>query len=81
MRINALKAHQRLTSSEDDVPCECGEYFSLARHRLGYRNCLVCGEKNAKAVIHTIVPVPKSNYVYAANAADVLSPYAHKGNR
>lgn len=30
---------------------------------------------------HTLVPVPKSNYVYAHTAEDVLSPYSHKGNR
>ena len=53
----------------------------IGRWLLGYRTCLVCGDKAARAVKHTIVPVPKSNYIYAHTLDDVLSPYSHKGNR
>jgi len=60
---------------------ECGDEFPAARYVLGYRVCLLCGEKSARKVKHTIVPVPKSNYVYAHTRADVVSPYTHKGNR
>lgn len=59
----------------------CGEYVAVRRRNLGYRTCLACGEKQAKAVKHTIVPLPKSNYIYAHTAEDVISPYSHKGNR
>jgi hypothetical protein len=59
----------------------CGEYVGLRRRNLGYRSCLVCGDKQARDVKHTIVPLPKSNYIYAHTAEDVLSPYSHKGNR
>lgn len=59
----------------------CGEPFSSIRAGLGYNTCLQCGEKKAKEVKHCIVPLPKSNYIYAHNKEDVLSPYSHKGNR
>lgn len=73
---------QRLAAEENAPTCrECGEQFPIGRARLGYDYCLVCGENHASRVKHTIVPIPKSNYVYAATAADVLSPYSHKGNR
>lgn len=59
----------------------CGSTFGHGRYLLGYRECLPCGEKSAKRKVHTIVPVPKSNYVYAHTADDVVSPYSHKGTR
>jgi hypothetical protein len=34
-----------------------------ARARLGYRTCLSCGDKQARAVRHTIAPMNKSNYM------------------
>lgn len=79
--MNYLLA-QRL-QAEDDAPecCICKEQYPINRSKLGYRCCLVCGERAAKQVKHTIVPIPKSNYVYAHSATDVLSPYSHKGNR
>ena len=33
------------------------------RLRLGYTMCMTCGEKAARAVKHTIVPMNKSNYI------------------
>ena len=33
------------------------------RLRLGYTTCMSCGEKAARAVKHTIVPMNKSNYI------------------
>lgn len=39
----------------EDVP--------IARYRLGYTSCLTCGEKQARAVKHTVAPMPKSNYM------------------
>lgn len=51
------------------------------RINLGMFTCLECGEKEAKKVKHTIVPLPKSNYIYAHTKEDVISPYSHKGSR
>ena len=34
-----------------------------ARSALGYDTCLPCGEKEARQVRHTIVPMHKSNYI------------------
>lgn len=42
---------------------ECGEDYQDARKRLGYNTCLKCGELNSKKVIHTVVPLSKSNYI------------------
>ena len=33
------------------------------RLRLGYTTCMSCGEKAARAVKHTVVPMNKSNYI------------------
>ena len=43
--------------------CECGGDIADARYALGYKTCLSCGEKVAKNYKHTIVPMPKSNYI------------------
>lgn len=62
------------------IICQSDEVAN-ARKALGYRTCLKCGEKIARAKKHAIVPIPKSNYVYAHTLDDVLSPYSHKGTR
>jgi ribosomal protein L37AE/L43A len=49
----------------------CGEPFAKARHAAGYRVCLLCGEEQARAVKHTIVPMHKSNYVVMTNRLDL----------
>ena len=41
---------------------KCGEDVDPRRYRLGRHTCLSCGEKDAKAVKHCIVPLAKSNY-------------------
>lgn len=41
----------------------CGHAVADARARLGYITCLACGETDARSVKHTIVPMPKSNYI------------------
>lgn len=74
---------QLAEENDDGVLCVtgCGGYVSMRRRELGYAICLSCGDKVAKAVKHTIVPLPKSNYIYAHTLDDVISPYSHKGNR
>jgi DNA-directed RNA polymerase subunit RPC12/RpoP len=42
---------------------DCGNDVAEARYQLGYKTCLVCGEKHALQYKHTIVPMPKSNYI------------------
>lgn len=47
-------------------PCKtlgCLNEVPNRRLRLGYNVCLVCGEKQARAVKHCVVPMPKSNYI------------------
>lgn len=34
-----------------------------ARKALGYSTCLTCGEKDARRIKHTVVPMNKSNYI------------------
>jgi hypothetical protein len=41
----------------------CGDDVVYDRWALNYRTCLVCGDKDARAVKHTVVPMPKSNYI------------------
>ena len=43
--------------------CKCGNEIADERIAIGYRVCLKCGEKNALNYKHTIVPMPKSNYI------------------
>jgi len=41
----------------------CYAEYPAERRVFGYTTCLECGEKQAKLVRHTIVPMHKSNYV------------------
>lgn len=41
----------------------CGSLYSTGRWALGYKMCCDCGEKEAKKVVRTVVPMPKSNYI------------------
>lgn len=42
---------------------ECCNDIADARHALGYKTCLSCGEQEARSYKHCIVPMPKSNYI------------------
>lgn len=45
-------------------PCRnCGDDIPLARWALGFKHCMPCGEKLARSVKHTLVPMHKSNYI------------------
>jgi ribosomal protein L37AE/L43A len=50
---------------------ECGGTIAHARYRLGYKNCLDCGELAAKQVKHTIAPINKSNYMYISDLSQL----------
>jgi hypothetical protein len=41
----------------------CGDDIDDRRYKIGYKTCLFCGEEDARAYKHTIVPMPKSNYI------------------
>ena len=49
----------------------CGDDIPTARHNLGYRTCLSCGDKEARGVRRTVAPLNKSNYVLISNPADL----------
>ena len=40
----------------------CGNGVDPRRYNLGFYTCLECGERNAKRIKHTVVPMHKSNY-------------------
>ena len=62
--------------------CICGEQIPSARVKLGYKTCLVCGEKYAKKVKHCIVPMPKSNYIVVTDSQLLIGlNSSHKGIR
>lgn len=53
------------------IECDCGNEIKKERFALGYRVCLVCGDKKAKERKFTVVPMHKSNYVAMFNMADL----------
>lgn len=62
-------------------PCvQCGETVSSGRYALGYKVCLPCGDAVAKRVKHTIVPMPKSNYIVVTDYSLLIGlNNSHKG--
>lgn len=41
----------------------CGDTYPLARHNLGYRTCLECGDKQARQVTFCVtIPFSKGAY-------------------
>ena len=50
---------------------QCGMDFDWARFKLGYKVCMVCGDKLAKGVRRTIVPMHKSNYMMITDMDDL----------
>lgn len=59
---------------------KCGEAYSVKRLHAGYRTCLWCGEEEARTVRHTVVPMPKSNYILVTDPALLVGlNSSHKG--
>ena len=50
---------------------DCGDSFAIPRYNLGYRTCLSCGDKQARAVTFCTVPMNKSNYVVVSNPTEL----------
>jgi hypothetical protein len=47
-----------------------------------YFTCMPCGEEAAQSVKHTIVPMPKSNYIVVTDHSLLLNlNSSHKGGR
>jgi hypothetical protein len=60
----------------------CSADVNLHRWRLGRHTCLPCGEIVAKRYKHTIVPMPKSNYIVVTDKSLLLNlNSSHKGGR
>ncbi len=52
------------------------------RWALGYYTCIHCGEHLAQSTKHTIVPMPKSNYIVVTDPALLQGlNSSHRGNR
>lgn len=52
------------------------------RWKMGYFTCMPCGEEQAQSVKHTIVPMPKSNYIVVTDRNLLLNlNSSHKGGR
>ena len=60
----------------------CGDVFSAARRNAGYQLCMGCGEQQARKVKHTVVPLPKSNYILVTDPSLLIGlNSSHRGNR
>lgn len=60
---------------ECNVDCYCvicSEDVDPVRYRNIAKTCMKCGEKVARTVKHTIVPMHKSNYVPIFNLTDLV---------
>jgi ribosomal protein L37AE/L43A len=59
---------------KDNLTAQCTEcelLYPKRRAELGYDTCLTCGEKQAKRVVHTTVPLHKSNYMVVTDRDDL----------
>lgn len=54
--------------------------ISRKRWNIGMRLCMICADKRAKQVKHTIVPMPKSNYIVVTDRSLLVGlNSSHKG--
>ena len=49
----------------------CGDEVATKRSLLGYRTCLACGDKEARAVRHTVMPAYSKGAYQVVSRADV----------
>ena len=60
----------------------CGEPVDPRRWALNIHLCMPCGEQQAKHTRHTIVPMPKSNYIVVTDISLLVGlNSSHKGVR
>lgn len=56
----------------NEYECDrCKKPVNPARWEIGYTTCHPCGAWIAKKVVHTIVPMHKSNYIVVTNREDL----------
>jgi len=71
--------------TEDHLPiCTCCYAVRVEPHRarLPRPTCMDCGEKLAKQRKHTIVPMPKSNYIVVTDMSLLVNlNSSHKGGK
>ena len=66
--------------SEEYKCVQCGIAMPTRRGMLGYTTCMGCGEVDAGKVKHTIVPMPKSNYIVVTDMSLLVGlNSSHKG--
>lgn len=69
-------------SSGNPKCCICSDHYNLSRMHLGFLTCRTCGEKAARLVKHTVVPMPKSNYILVTDMSLLKGlNSSHKGGR
>ena len=49
----------------------CGSEVASRRILLGYRTCLSCGDKEARAVRHCTAPINKSSYMLITDVSQL----------
>ena len=52
--------------------CACGQSIAPARATLGFRTCLICGERNARKQTHCIVPYTNKGAYMLVTDYDML---------
>ena len=50
----------------------CSTEVNDKRVKLGYNTCMVCGDKEAKSKVFTVLPLHKSNYMLVTNREDLI---------
>ena len=69
-------------NTESSHECKCGNPIATNRYALGYTTCLPCGETSARKINHTIVPMPKSNYIVVTDKSLLIGlNSSHKGSK
>lgn len=54
------------------IECDCGEEIDIRRYQLGYRVCLVCGDKQARERKFCVANLHKSNYILITDKSDLI---------
>ena len=50
----------------------CSAEVNDKRVKLGYDTCMLCGDKQAREVVHTVLPLHKSNYMLVTNREELI---------
>lgn len=58
----------------------CDSDIPDKRVELGYITCMICGDKEARQVVRTVVPMHKSNYFLCTNLEDLKGINNKGGN-